>query len=179
MTEDPVKLYVVVMAILLGVLGYVAYSSYREAAAFEAALDRAPREAKALKENAEVVLGLCEQLGKSKLRQGEVTLISQAATRLGIDPSQLKTADPERLGSRAKRLRWQIRFGTGSSKPLKRSHIAQFCQTVELDSQGVLKTIDLDLNRITGRDVTDPGKQDTVTEDVYSGTITFGKNVVE
>ena len=41
MTEDPVKLYVVVMTILLAVLGFVAYTSYQEAEAYEAAADRA------------------------------------------------------------------------------------------------------------------------------------------
>ena len=35
MTDDPIKLFVVVMAILLCVLGFVSYASYGPAAAFE------------------------------------------------------------------------------------------------------------------------------------------------
>ena len=37
MTEDPIKLYVVVMTILLLVLGFVTYATWQQASAFEAA----------------------------------------------------------------------------------------------------------------------------------------------
>lgn len=179
MTEDPVKLYVVVMSILLGVLAFVAYRSYDEAAAFEAAIERAPREAKALKEYASDVNSLCDQLSRSKLRQGETTLIEQAANRLGIDPSAVGPDSDRRLGRRGKQQRWVFQFGSGTSKPLTRQRIAQLCQTVELDSQQVLKTIEIELFRITGKDVPDPGREESVTNDVYRGRIIFGKNTVE
>lgn len=179
MTEDPVKLYVVVMAILLCVLGFVAWSSWEDAAAFEAAIDRAPREAKVLKDYASDVNSLCDQLSRSKLRQGEVTLIEQAANRLGIDASSVGPDSDKRLGRRGKQQRWLFSFGTGTSKPLTRQRVAQLCQTVELDSQSVLKTIEIELFRITGKDVPDPGKEESVTNDVYRGRIIFGKNTVE
>ena len=179
MTEDPVKLYVVVMAILLCVLAFVAYSSYQDAAAFEAAIERAPREAKVLKEYASEVNRLCDQLSRSKLRQGEVTLIEQAANRLGVASSSIGPAGEKRLGRRGKQQRWHFNFGTGASKPLTRERLARLCQAVELDSHGVLKTLEIEMFRITGKDVPDPGKEDLVTTDVYRGSIIFGKNTVE
>jgi len=179
MTEDPVKLYVVVMAVLLCVLGYVALSSYQDAAAFEAAIERAPREAKVLKEYASKVSQLCDQLSKSKLRQGEVTLIEQAGNFLGIVSSSVGPDQEKRLGRRGKQQRWHFNFGTGTSKALTRTQVARLCQKVESDSQGVLKTLEIELFRITGKDVPDPGKEDSVTTDVYRGRIVFGKNTVD
>ena len=61
MTEDPVKLYVIVMAILLCVLGYVAWDSYQQAYAFEAAIDRAPREAEQMQDLVAEVKALVKQ----------------------------------------------------------------------------------------------------------------------
>ena len=70
MTEDPVKLYVIVMAILLCVLSYVAYDSWQQASAYEAAINRAPREAEQMKALASEVKALVEQIAKSELRDG-------------------------------------------------------------------------------------------------------------
>ena len=67
MTEDPVKLYVVVMAILVGVLGFVANTSYKQASAFEQAIAEAPQEAEKFREISASVTGLINQLKRSKL----------------------------------------------------------------------------------------------------------------
>jgi len=84
MTEDPVKLYVVVMAILLCVLGFVAYTSNKEANNYQTAIDQADRHAKDLKKTASEVQLLTSQLGQSKLKKSFLTLIPEAMTDSGL-----------------------------------------------------------------------------------------------
>ena len=153
MTEDPVKLYVVVMAILLCVLGFVAWTSYKEAAAYEAALHRAPKEAETLKELASDVSGLCEQLKNSNLQRGYKTLILDAATNNGRKASRLGSMKDESVGRgrRGKKKRFNFVFGGSKmSPPGTRNQISRFCRQVEYDSQGILKTLEVKLSRYTG-----------------------------
>ena len=182
MTEDPVKLYVVVMAILLCVLGFVAWSSYEEANAFEEALARAPHEAELLKELASGVSAQCEQLGQSKLRKGHKTLILEAATIHGLTHTRFQQMKDERVGRgrKGKKKRFSYTFGTSrASKPATREQLARFCQAVERDSQGILKTLEIKLTRVTGPGQPSPGKQEKVVKDLYKGTILFGYQVIE
>ncbi len=180
MFEDPVKLYVVVMTVLLIVLGIVAYRSYTDTRDYEAALERAPREAKQLQKYGAEVNRLIVQLGQSKIGEGEVTLVSRAAKGLGIRASGIqKKTNRIRGRASAQEKTVVVSFGSGSeSAPLTRAKIAKFCQTVELTSQRILKTMEIDLTRVTGRGMTDPGKAEQVMDDKYRGRIIFGTRVI-
>ncbi len=182
MTEDPVKLYVIVMAILLCVLSYVAYDSWKQAEAFEAALDRAPKEAEQMRLLASDVKALVEQLAKSGLRDGgERVLVERVQKGMNIVPSRFDT-DPAPIGRgvKGKERRVTIDFGGGrTSRPLSRQEVYKFCETVERDSSGIVKTIELQLSRASGEGLPDPGKEEKVTLDKYKGTIIFGLRVVE
>jgi hypothetical protein len=181
MTEDPVKLYVLVMAILLCVLSYVAWSSYRDAEAYEAAIARAPQEAKRLKQLASEVKGLVDQLGESKMREGERSLIDGVLKRKGIPYSAFDTDTPPiGRGIKGREKRFKVSFGSGkASPPLSREQIVLFCQAVEAESRGILKTIDLKLSRKSGDGAPEPGQDGAVTGDRYSGEVVFGLRVVE
>jgi len=181
MTEDPVKLYVIVMCILLCVLGYVAVSSYADADALEQALLRAPQEATQFKELATDVQALIDQLDKSELERGKRTLIDNVARRMGIVHSDFDQSDGRiGRGIKGKEERYKYSFGSGrTSPPLTRDRIAQFCQAVERDSRGILKTIEVRINRVTGQGVDDPGTEGRVTGDTYKGYVVFGLRVVE
>lgn len=181
MTEDPVKLYVIVMCILLCVLGYVAVSSYADAQAYEEALLRAPQEAKQMKELSTEVQALIDQLDKSDLERGKRTLIDNVARRLNIVHSDFDQSDGRiGRGIKGKEERYKYSFGSGrTSPPLTRDRIAQFCQAVERDSRGILKTIEVRINRVTGQGVDDPGKAEIVTGDAYKGYVVFGLRVVD
>ena len=182
MTEDPVKLYVVVMAILLCVLGFVAWTSYKEASAYEAALHRAPKEAETLKELASDVSALCEQLSKSKLRRGYKTLIIDAATNNNLKYSHSGSMKDESVGRgrRGKKKRFNFVFGGSKmSPPATRNQIARFCRQVEYDSQGILKTLEVKLSRYTGANEPAAGHQEKVIDDRYKGTIIFGFQIIE
>ena len=50
---------------------------------------------------------------------------------------------------------------------------------MERDSSGIVKTIEIKLNRATGEGSPDPGKEDRVIGERYKGTIIFGLRVVE
>ena len=124
MTEDPVKLYVIVMAILLCVLSYVAIDSWKQANAFEAALDRAPREAEKMRQLASEVKGLVEQLQRSGLREGgERVLVERVQKDLGIVPSKFDT-DPAPIGRgiRGKEKRVTVDFADPSMAMLNPNH---------------------------------------------------------
>ena len=165
MTEDPVKLYVIVMAILLCVLSYVAYDSWKQASAFEAALDRAPDEAEQMRQLASDVKALVERVQKS----------------MGIISSRFDTGPaPIGRGVKGEEKRVTIDFGGGRTSPaLSRQQVVKFCEAVERDSSGIVKTIEIRLNRATGEGLPDPGKEDgKVTADKYKGTIVFGLRVV-
>jgi hypothetical protein len=182
MTEDPVKLYVVVMAILLCVLGFVAWTSYKEASAYEAALQRAPNESKTLKDLASDVSALCEQLSKSKLRRGYKTLILDAANNNRLKHSHSGSMKDESVGRgrRGKKKRFNYVFGGSKmSPPATRDQIARFCRQVENDSQNILKTLEIKLSRYTGANEPAAGQQEKVTDDRYKGTIIFGFQIIE
>jgi len=183
MTEDPVKLYVVVMAILLCVLGWVAWTSYVEASAYEEAIARAPSEAKQLKDLASEVSAQCDQLQNSKLRKGHLTLILDAAKAHGFTQTTFKQEKDERVGRGRKGRKKRFRYSYGSnrsSRPATRQQIALFCQSVERDSQNILKTLEIRLTRFTGPGQPGPGKlDDVVKNDLYKGTILFGYQVIE
>lgn len=180
MTEDPVKLYVVVMAILLCVLAFVAITSHNEAAAYERAIDRAKTYDKQMKEAAADVKALCGQLSGSRLTRGFTSLIEEAANDNGVKFSRLYEGKSVRLGSRGKERRWVVKVTqSGASRPLTRETLARFCQAVERYSQGILKTIEIRLNRVTGPGVPAPGKEDKVVNDLYRGDLIFGLRVVD
>lgn len=182
MTEDPVKLYVVVMAILLCVLGFVAWTSYKEASAYGAALERAPKEAETLKELASDVSSLCEQLSKSKLRRGYKTLIVDAATMNRLKASRSGSIKDESVGRgrRGRKKRFNFIFGGSKmSPPATRDQISRFCRQVENDSQGILKTLEIKLSRYTGAGEPAAGQQEKVIDDRYKGTIIFGFQIIE
>lgn len=183
MTEDPVKLYVIVMAILLCVLSYVAIDSWKQANAFEAAIDRAPKEAEQMRQLAADVKALVEQLSKSGLKDGgERVLVERVQRSMGIVHSGFDT-DPAPIGRgvKGREKRVKIDFGGGRTSPaLSRQTVVKFCEAVERDSSGIVKTIEIRLNRASGEGVPDPGKEDgKVTGDKYKGTIVFGLRVVE
>ena len=180
MTEDPLKLFVVVMAILLAVLGVVAYMSYEKAAEYEAAVRSAPGDAKKLREYASDILSLCKQLKQSKLDKGYLTLIERAARYHRIKLSSYNPQGEKSIpGGRGKEKRFKVEVTRGRSvNPLTREQIAKFCQTVERDSKGILKTIELTMRRVTGRDVGKAGTEEKVTNDTYTVTIIFGLRVV-
>ncbi|MHC4548338.1 MAG: hypothetical protein ACYTEZ_06125 [Planctomycetota bacterium] len=183
MTEDPVKFYVVVMTVLLCAAGYGAWLSYDKASAFETALERAPRESKQLKELASEVSALCKQLGQSKLGRGYSTLIQDAANRNGLRHSrvgQIPRDEPVGTGRKGRRRRFNYVFGgTRASPPGTRDQIAKFCQAVERDSQGILKTLEIKLTRYSGPGEPPPGRQDKVIGDKYKGTVIFGFQFIE
>jgi len=180
MTEDPLKLYVVVMTILLCVLAFVAVKSYKESSAFERAVEEAPRIAKQFKTYASEVQTLCDQLSKSKLRKGYLSLIEQAATDTHIKYARLKPQTDKRLRGGGKERRFLFDFGKShAARNLTRGEVATLCRTVEMYSQGVLKTIEVQLFRMTEPGAPAPGKEDIVKGDVYRGKLIFGLRVVE
>jgi len=181
MTEDPIKLYVVVMSILLCVLGVVAYLSWQQASAFEEAIDRAPHEAEMIKEYASEVKSLCDQLSGQKLRQGYKTLIEQAANYNGVRASKLgqETKDKPVPGGKGVERRFYVDVHrSGTSQPMTRDQVARFCSTVERDSRGILKTIEIDLTRHTGADGIPAGREEIVDGDTYTGKMVFGLRIV-
>jgi hypothetical protein len=181
MTEDPVKLYVVVMAVLLVVLGFVAWKSYGDAQAYADAMARAPGEAQRLRDFASEVNQLCDQLKNSKIGIGELELVESAGKRHGLVTSNLKKEEGRAPGSgRGRELKLIYRFGTGSSSaPATRAQIAAFCKQVEDDSQGILKTAEIELGRAKGSGIPNPGEQDIVTNEKYTGMVVFMKRFIE
>jgi hypothetical protein len=181
MTEDPVKLYVVVMGILLCVLGFVAFQSHSAAADYREAIEDAPRLARELKEAGSQVQLITNQLSESKMQKGELTLIEEAMTDSGLPRYEIKEDNAvRRPGSKGKEKRFsvQIRQSAGG-RALTREQIARFCQTVERYSQGILKTIEIRINRATGPGIPAPGQQEKVVADLWRGTIIFGLRVVD
>jgi hypothetical protein len=179
-TEDPVKLYVVVMGILLCVLGFVAYQSHSEAANYRSAIENAPRLARELKDAGSEVQLITNQLGDSKMQKGELTLIEEAMTDSGLPRYEIKEDNAvRRPGSKGKEKRFRVEIRqTAGGRALTREQIARFCQTVERYSQGILKTIEVRISRATGPGVPPPG-QEKVIADLWRGTIIFGLRVVD
>ena len=179
MTDDPIKLYVVVMAILVCVLGWVAHTSYQQAAAIEQAIADAPNDAKRLRDYAGVVDALCRQLSSDKLDRGFGTLIENAANANRIANSGFGDDPDVKLPGRVKEKRWKFQFRrSGRSKPLTRDEVARFCRQVELDSRGILKTIEIYLRRHQGAGGVQIGGEEIVN-DSYTGHVIFGLRVLD
>ncbi len=180
MTDDPVKLFVVVMAILLCVLGFVAYKSYDQAAAFEKAVQSAPRDAEMLREHAGEVQMLCNQLKRAGVSQGYRTLIEQAALFNSIKLSFLTGPKQTKISARGVEKRFTVKINRGGgARPITRDQIAKFCRTVERDSRGILKTIEIVMRRAVGKGGKGKvGTEDEVIDDVYTVEVVFGLRVV-
>jgi hypothetical protein len=183
MTEDPVKLYVIVMAILLCVLSYVALDSYKQAHALEAAIQRAPREAEEMRQLASEVNALVNQIAKSELKEAggqEKVLVERVEKNMRLTRSGYESDTiPIGRGVKGNERRFKFDYGTGrNSPPLDRQQIGRFCEAVERASGGIIKTIELGLRRATGEGLPEPGKVDKVTDDRYKATIVFGLRVV-
>jgi hypothetical protein len=179
MTEDPVKLYVVVMAILLLVLAFVAYTSYSEAAAFEHSIEMAPGQAKRLKEYAAEVQALCNQLGTKRWKKGELSLIEEASKDNRLPYAKLGPLRIERKRTYKER-RFPFEFRrSGRGRTFTREEIARLCRTVESYSQNILRTIEVQLYRVSEPGSPAPGKEDKVVGDLYRGKLIFGMRVVD
>jgi len=182
-TEDPVKLFVIVMTILLAVLGLVTMSSYSQAKAYELALARAPRDAENLREYAADVNLFCEQLKGSKLRdtKSPLGLIEEIAKSNGFRPTGLRQ-DPrlKPVSGSVKERRFIVELTRAQgTEPLPRDLIGKFCRDVELYSNGLLKTIEVDLLRATGPRTVEVGKLDDVVGDTYTFEVVFGHRFIE
>jgi hypothetical protein len=179
MTDDPIKLFVVVMAILLAVLGFVSYSAYTQAAAYEKAIESATRLDKELKKEAAEVQALCDRIKGTKINQGYRTLISQAAKYNSIKPTGLSSRS-EKRGVKGVEKRYKVEIGrSASGGGLTREQIAKFCRTVERDSRGILKTIEIMMTRVSGKGGADKaGRREEVVNERYTVTIIFGLRVL-
>jgi len=183
MTEDPVKLYVVVMAILVAVLGWVANTSYKQAAAYDFAITDAPRQAKKFRKQAETVNGLVIQLGASKLKGSSyINLVETAArSHLGGRPAVTEER-PQRIPPKGKEMRWKIVVSRGSragTQPVTRNQMARFCRAVELDSRGILKVIEIKMNRAQSDKSVPVGADREIRDERYTCTIVVGMRVVD
>ncbi|MHC4937399.1 MAG: hypothetical protein ACYTHK_00335 [Planctomycetota bacterium] len=185
MTEDPVKLYVVVMAILVAVLGWVAHTSYDQASAFETAIQQAPNDAEKFRELSGSVQGLINQLKRSKLAgMDHITLVENAATTHLRGKRGIKRESPRRLkGQTGKELRWKVDISRksrgGAGGPVSRNDVARFCRQVELDSRGILKVIEIDLRRYHGEGGSKAGSKAEIRDDLYTGFVVVGMRVVD
>ena len=180
MTEDPIKLYVVVMSILLCVLAVVTYATWQQAKDFEEAVERVERQREEFKDYAKDVSTLCETLKRSKLRLGYKTLIQQArdfnrikSSKLGEDPRE------PRIGVNGKEKRFRVEFRGSKADALTREKVASFCRTVENDSRGILKTIEIELSRASNHGDGRAGSKEIVRDDRYTGEVIFGLRYVE
>jgi len=180
MTEDPIKLYVVVMSILLCVLAVVTYATWQQAQHFEDAIDRSKAQEQEFSDYATNVSTLCEQLKKSKLRLGYKTLIEQACNYNRIKTSK-QGADPRepRIGTNGKEKRFRVEFRGSKADALTREKVARLCQTVEGDSRQILKTIEIDLSRASNHGDGRAGSKEIVRDDRYTGEVIFGLRYVE
>ncbi|MEM8885315.1 MAG: hypothetical protein AAGD14_14700 [Planctomycetota bacterium] len=184
MTEDPVKLYVVVMAILVGVLGYVANTSYKQANAFEQAIEQAPQDAKKFRELSANVMGLIKQLESSKLAKMNHTQLIENASEVKLRGKRPLNRDQRRVkGTNAKELTWKVaiqrgRRGSGAG-PVTRMDVANFGRQVELESRGILKVIEIELRRSVGGSDVKVGDDVEIRDEKYTGNVVVGMRVVD
>ena len=179
MTDDPIKLFVVVMAILLGVLAFVSYKTYDQAAAFERAIASAPQDAEKLKEYAGEVKAFYEQLKNLKVGKGFRTLIAEALRYNNITESSLNGPKSEKIGSRGVEKRYTVEISRGGgAQPLTRNQIAKFCLTVEQQSRNILKTLEIHMRRSTGKGAGKPGTEERVVDDLYTVKVVFGLRTI-
>ena len=174
MSDDPVKLYVVLMTILLAILVFVAVTSYNQAQAYERALELAPEQSRMIRELSGEVTQLTTQLKSSDLRDKRPkAVISERARQYGIDADRISEASrPTPISGKVKERRFYIDISR--KKPVAREKIAQFASAVERYTNGILKTIEVRIDR------SGPGGQSgTITDDLYSGRVTFGFRFTE
>ncbi|MFQ5844290.1 MAG: hypothetical protein ACE5JG_04800 [Planctomycetota bacterium] len=169
MSNDPVKLYVALMTILLAILGFVAATSYQQAQAYADALELAPSHARKIRELGAEVAQMCTQLAASDLRNKRPkAVVESKAKQFGIVSQRLgETPRPQRIAGKIKERRYYIEIGR--KNPIPRETFARFCSQVERSTNGILKTIEVRLDRIGSG-----GKSDEVTDDVYHGKAIFG-----
>ena len=181
MTEDPVKLFVVVMAILLCVLGFVAYKTYDQASGFERAVQSAPRDAKMLREHAAEVQMLCNKLKRAGVSKGYRTLIATAARLNSVKLSSFTGPKEKKISRRGVEKRFTAKISRGGgSRAITRDQIARFCKTVETDTRGILKTIQINMQRVVGKGGKGKvGTEDVVQDDLYTVEVVFGLRVVK
>jgi len=180
MTEDPVKLYVVVMAILVIVLGAVANMSYTDASNFEQAIESAPQDAERFRALSASVTGLINQLKRSKLAEvSYIALVENAANQNLRGNRRVRTDEGRIRGQPGKEMRWKVDINRSSGGPVSRTDVAKFCRQVELDSRGILKVIEVELRRHHGQDSPKPGAMEQITNDRYTGSVVVGMRVVE
>ncbi|MEE8104724.1 MAG: hypothetical protein V3T86_04220 [Planctomycetota bacterium] len=176
MTDDPVKLFVAVMGLLLAVLSWVCYESYRKADAFERALQSADKDSETIRELGSRVQSMCDTITKGKIESGYLPFIESEMNRFQIKSSKRgQEARPKSIGARLEEHRFFVEFfRTRDSSALRRDKIGEFCSHVERDSHGLLKTIELRLTRSTPKGAPAPGHSDEVRDDTYTGRIVFG-----
>ncbi len=177
MTEDPLKLFVVVMAVLLCVLAVVAVTAYDTADSYRTALDRAQSDAKEFSELASSVKKILDRVSKGELKGGYLPFIQTQERRHNISHSKFgKEPRPKSVGPRLEEHRFFVDFyRTRATKPLRRDQIARFCRDVERNSRGLLKTLEIRLTRVgTGAGAIPPGREDQVRDDTYTGRVVFG-----
>ena len=174
MSDDPVKLYVVLMTILLAILVFVAVTSYNQAQAYQRALETAPGQARTIRELSREVTQLTTQLKSSDLRDKRPTaVISERARQYGIEPERMGEASrPTPVSGNVKERRYYIKISR--KKPVSREKIAQFASAVERYTNGILKTIEINISRVGPG-----GKSGTVTDDLYYGEVNFGFRYTE
>ena len=174
MSDDPVKLYVVLMTILLAILVFVAVTSYNQAQAYESALELAPEQAQTIRTLSLEVTQLTSQLKSSDLRDKRpAAVISERARRYGIEPERVGEAGRVTpISGRVKERRFYIKISR--KKPVSRKKIADFASAVEDATRGILKTIEINISRVGPG-----GKSGTITDDLYYGEVNFGFRFAE
>ena len=121
----------------------------------------------------------CKQLKSSKLGQGYRTLIAKALQYNNIKESNLRGPKSVKIGVRGVEKRFTVEISRGSGvQPLTRDQIAKFCRTVEQDSRGILKTLEITMRRSSGKGVGKAGSEDEVINDRYTVMIVFGLRTV-
>ena len=180
MTEDPIKLFVVVMSILLAVLGFVAYKAYGQAAEYESALETLEGDAKRMRELEAEVENLTKQLSTGA-KKGYLTVIQNAANANGVRLSRRNKIRDKGIGARGLEKRFRVMITRDrTASPITREKAAKFCRDVEKYSGYVLRTIELSLNRATGRGgAGKAGSDDIVTDDLYRVTVIFGYRTIK
>ena len=176
MTDDPVKLFVAVMGLLLAVLSWVCFESYKKADAYEQALQSADKDAEKIRELGSRVQSMCDTISKGKIESGYLPFIESEMSRFQIKSAKRgEEPRPKSVGARLEEHRFYVEFyRSRTSQSLRRDKIGQFCYAVEKDSDGLLKTIELRLTRSTPQGVLAPGLADEVRDDTYTGRIVFG-----
>lgn len=178
--DDTVKLYVIVMTILLCVMGVVAWSTWQRADAYDRAIATAKQDAAKIRDYGADVTQLCRQLETSKFKgKNPTSLVEEMVNLNRFTGFEIKPDRPQPVrGTNAKEVR--IKVAISRQMPLQRHQVAKLCRDVELASNGILKTLELNLRRWTGSGAEGAGKRDApIADDTYVGDIFFGYRFVE